>query len=476
MFLRKIHNLKNSLLFRLAILYALNFTVLSSICFLIFYYRIYSVNMERMDLDLLEEAEKITNLKADIAVEEIRSAIARVAEFENPDEKFYRLFNFKGDILSSTDMSSWSAVDTQDTISKFQKEGVNYVAQTMTMPGRDIKARVLSANVGPDTVLQIGEILEETHEYLEIFRKLFSILIIILIIVSAFIGWFLARRALIDMAEVTEAAEEITKGSYDRRVQIKGQFKEIKRLGAAFNSMLDRIQSLLKSMKEINDNIAHDLRSPLARIRGIAEMNLLKEESIDDYKKMAANTIEECDSLIDMINTMLDITEAEAGVNGDKVEEFELVTLILEACELFRPIAEEKKINLKTNLPEFLTLKSDRKKMQRIVTNILENALKYTHEDGTVIVTASAQDGEIQIDFEDTGIGISGNDLPHIFERFFRCDQSRSQGGVGLGLSLVKAYTETINGTIRVESTLNQGSLFALTFIRQHLLNRPTNF
>jgi signal transduction histidine kinase len=166
-----------------------------------------------------------------------------------------------------------------------------------------------------------------------------------------------------------------------------------------------------------------------------------------------------------MINTMLDITEAEAGVNSVKEEEFELVALIQKACELFRPLAEEKKINLKTDLPESLIMMSDRKKMQRIVTNILENALKFTPENGTVAVSAAARDGEVQIDFEDTGVGISENDLPHIFERFYRCDRSRSQGGVGLGLSLVKAYTESMNGTIRVESTLNQGSRLALRFV-----------
>jgi signal transduction histidine kinase len=263
---------------------------------------------------------------------------------------------------------------------------------------------------------------------------------------------------------VTQTAEEISNGAYDRRVQIKGRVREIERLGASFNSMLDRIQSLLKSMKDINDNIAHDLRSPLARIRGIAEMNLLKEKSIDAYRDMAASTIEECDTLIGMINTMLDITEAEAGVNGVKAEEFELVALIQEACELFRPIADEKKINLKADLPESLTWISDRKKMQRIVTNLLENALKYTPVNGTVAVSAVAQNGEIHIHFKDTGIGISENDLPHIFERFYRGDRSRSQGGVGLGLSLVKAYTESMNGSIRVESTINQGSRFALRF------------
>jgi signal transduction histidine kinase len=363
-------------------------------------------------------------------------------------------------------MASWGTIARQEILSKMQNEELTYVVETLTIEERDDKARMITAIVGPDTVLQIGESLEEVDDYLDIFLQLFSMLIISLIIVSTIIGWLLARRATIDMEKVTVTAEEISNGAYDRRVQINGRFKEIERLGATFNGMLDRIQSLLNSMKEINDNIAHDLRSPLARIRGIAEMSLLKEKSIDAYQEMAASTIEECDTLIGMINTMLDITEAEAGVNGVKSEEFELVALILEACELFRPIAEEKKINLKTDLPESLMLKSDRKKMQRIITNVLENAIKYTPEDGTVIISAAAQNGEVQIDFKDTGTGISENDLPHIFERFYRCDRSRSQGGVGLGLSLVRAYTESINGSVHVESAPNQGSLFALRFVR----------
>jgi len=466
MFLRKLHNLKNSLLFRLTILYAVAFTVLSIIGFLICYYRIYAVTMERLDFELLEKTEKYTALMKDAGLEGVRPAIADEAGHEGSQEDFYRLLNFKGDVLFTTDMSFWGSADQQDQLQKLQNNGETHLIQTVKFARRDDKARMITAILGPDTVLQIGESLEELDEYLNIFLELFSILIVSLTIVSTIIGWLLARRATIDMQEVTETAEEISNGAYDRRVHIKARYREIERLSAAFNSMLDRIQSLLKSMKEINDNIAHDLRSPLARIRGIAEMSLLKEQSIDAYKDMAASTIEECDTLIGMINTMLDITEAEAGVNGVQTEEFELTALIREACELFRPIAEEKKINLKADLPGSLTLKSDRKKMQRIVTNLLENAIKYTSEDGKVTVSAATQDGEIHIDFKDSGVGISENDLPHIFDRFYRCDRSRSQGGVGLGLSLVKAYTESINGTIRVESTLNQGSRFALRFIR----------
>jgi signal transduction histidine kinase len=233
-----------------------------------------------------------------------------------------------------------------------------------------------------------------------------------------------------------------------------------------FNHMLDRIQILLRSMKEINDNIAHDLRSPLARIRGTAEMSLSDDKTLSEYREMAVNTIEECDSLMEMINTMLDITEAEAGVNGGIEEEFDIVNIIAEACELFRPIAEEKSILLDYNLPGSLPFRGDKKKMQRIVTNLLENAIKYTPDQGRVIVAAKAENNEIQISINDTGIGISADDLPHIFERFYRCDRSRPQGGVGLGLSLAQAYARAMNGMIRVTSVVDKGSTFTLCFGR----------
>ncbi len=466
MFLRKIKILGNSLLFRLTILYTLTFTLLAIISFSVFYYQIYSVTMERMDEELMEETAYYSEYLARLGLVSLKKKLIEETASENPEEEFYRLIDFKGNVLDASDMSPWNPVDKTAIVEEFKNSKISYKFRTITQPEEDHKARMISAVIGPDTILQKGESLEEAREYLEIFRNLFSILTGFLITASAIIGWYLAKRALTDMADVTQAAEEIAQGSYDRRVEIKGRYREIERLGTTFNKMLDRIQILLRSMKEINDNIAHDLRSPLARIRGIAEMTLMDEKSINDYKEMAINTIEECDSLIDMINTMLDITEAEAGVNGTTDEDFDVVSIVSDACELFRPIADQNGIELTSSLPEALPFQGSKKKMQRIVTNILENAIKYTPEQGTVAVSATAKNGKIQIIFNDTGVGISADDLPHIFERFYRCDRSRPQGGVGLGLCLAKAYTEAMNGFINVTSAVNKGSTFTLSFVQ----------
>ena len=465
MFLKKIKALRESLLFRLTILYALAFTLLAILSFTVFYHWIYSVTMERMDEELLGEVKYYSQFLGESGLTGLQERLTEEADSEDPEEEFYRLMDFKGNILTTSDISVWGSIDKSGIIVELKGSEIDHVFQTIALDD-DMKARVIAAAIGPDVILQIGESLDEANEYMEVFRDLFFLLSGVLIIASTFVGWYLARHALSDMADVTQTAEDISGGDYSRRVEVKGQFKEIERLGMTFNNMLDRIQILLRSMKEINDNIAHDLRSPLARIRGIAEMSLTNDKTLSDYREMAVNTIEECDSLIEMINTMLDITEAEAGVNGGMEEEFDIVDITTKACELFRPIADDKNIGLNYDLPASLPFRGDKKKMQRIVTNILENAIKYTPEQGTVSVAAKAENTEIRISVNDTGIGISADDLPHIFERFYRCDRSRPQGGVGLGLSLAQAYAKTMNGMISVSSVVNQGSTFMLCFVQ----------
>jgi signal transduction histidine kinase len=273
----------------------------------------------------------------------------------------------------------------------------------------------------------------------------------------------MARQALQGVKEVTRTAHEISRGSLDQRVLVKSKDEEIETLAATFNGMLDRIQSLMGGIKEISDNIAHDLRSPITRIRGIAEMTLTIGKSVREYEDMAVNTIDECDQLLDMINTMLEISETEAGAVTLASKKIDLGSLLQDACDLFRATAEAKGLTIVFKPCDHSSVYGDNPKLQRLMVNLLDNAVKYTPPGGTITVSVKQSDGRMVTAISDTGIGISEEDLPRVFTRFFKCDPSRSQAGCGLGLNLAKAIVHSHGGTIRVASSPGKGSTFTVS-------------
>ena len=285
-----------------------------------------------------------------------------------------------------------------------------------------------------------------------------------LFIFAAIVGWFMARRALAGVETVTQTARQISEGSLKERVPVKKHQDEIDQLAITFNQMLDRIQKLVTGIKEMSDNIAHDLKSPITRIRGISEVTLTTGASVREYKNMAASTIEECDRLLEMINTMLVISRAEAGVNKLDAKEMDIAAAVTNAWELFEAPAEDKNLKFTCDAAGPLRVSGDQRLIQRMIANLIDNAIKYTSAGGTVKVAVHRQnDHSVVITVKDSGIGISDQDLPHIFERFYRCDPSRSEAGIGLGLSFARAVARAHGGDITVSSIPDQGSTFAVT-------------
>jgi len=306
--------------------------------------------------------------------------------------------------------------------------------------------------------------METYSRLLDAFKGLVITTMAFLIVLAAGVGWFMAKRAVSGVESVTRTARMISAGTIEKRVPVKARGDEIDQLAITFNQMLDRVETLLTELREMTDNIAHDLKSPVTRIRGAAEVTLTTGRSLGEYEAMAASTIEECDRLLDMINTMLLISKTEAGVDKLNLEEIDLTRTVRDACELFRPSAEDKGITLNCEAWEGLKVTGDVRMIQRALSNLLDNGVKYTPPGGRVDVSVSENEQRhVLISIKDTGVGISESELPRIFERFYRGDQSRSQTGVGLGLNLARAIVRAHGGDIRVTSAPGQGSTFIVS-------------
>ncbi|MGA1870617.1 MAG: sensor histidine kinase [bacterium] len=468
---RSLLNLRKTLAFRLTLWYAVIFTISSFIAFLITYHIISSILSTRTDEALVRDVNEFKNLFLEKGLNEAKLEVIREAEAAGIEKIFFRLISLYGEQIATSDMSPWGAITIERIALREINKGTSHYFETLTIPGREYGVRTIYGKIGTDLVLQIGLSLQEDAKFLLVFREIFGFTMIFIILLAAVIGWFMARKALIGVEEVTHAALEISQGgALERRVPVKTRGDEIERLAATFNSMLDRIHALVAGIKEMSDNIAHDLKSPIARIRGNTEITFTNGVSVSEFRDMAADTIEECDQLLGMINTMLDISEAETCSHSLNYTDVDLSEIILDACELFAPIAEDKCITLTKDIPQSCVISGDLQGLQRMVANLIDNALKYTPSEGTVSISIHNESDNVIISIKDTGIGISEEDVPHIFKRFYRCDKSRSESGVGLGLSLAHAIVQKHRGKITVTSKINKGSLFAVTLPKKQIV------
>jgi len=336
----------------------------------------------------------------------------------------------------------------------------------LDLPARDHPVRAVYGAISRDLVIEIGESVEDDEEFVATLLRGIVTPLSAFVLLGLPAGWFLARRALRGVEDVTRTATEIAAGALDRRVAVQGEGDELARLAQVFNAMLDRIQALVLGLREMADHLAHDLRSPLTRIRAAAELAQGTSRTNAAEASLAATATEECDRLLEMINTNLEITETESGAAYLHLADIDLVELVRDACELFQTVAEDRQIKLTAVLPAHGRLRADRQRLQRVIANLLDNALKYTPPGGEVRITLLDEGPRVRLSVEDTGVGIAPAERERIFERFYRSDRSRSEPGNGLGLALCLASVRAHGGEISVESEPGRGSTFSVTLFR----------
>jgi len=464
MFFARINKLRHTLAFRLTLWYAMLFVLSAFIVFVLFYMLITSVIHQRTDDNLLTLRNRLATVYSLQGMDMLQRAAALQAQAAGEKKMFYRLFYQSGVVFSSSNMSYWREIGIDRDAVETVLANNTHAFVTHRVPGSAFQARVIYARIGNTVMLQMGYSMEEEQRLLQVFNQIFTTTMFGLLVLAVVGGWFMAQRALSGVAMVTRTAQQISDQDLNTRVPVRHRHDEIDLLAITFNQMLDRVQMLVTGIRQMNDNIAHDLRSPITRIRGLAEVTLTSSPGEEEYRQMAASTIEECDRLLDMINTMLTISRTEAGVTPVERTSVDLAAVTGDACELFQPLAEDKSLIMDLQVNGRANLNGDQRMLQRMVANLIDNAIKYTPAGGRIAVRLlSCKDKQICLTVEDTGIGIPFEDQARIFERFFRGDQSRNQAGAGLGLSLARAIARAHGGEIQVTSTLDKGSLFTVT-------------
>lgn len=287
--------------------------------------------------------------------------------------------------------------------------------------------------------LLVGRDVQESHDLGERLRDTLIWVVAFAVALGLLGGLAMSRNMLRKIDAINRASRDIMAGDLSRRVTLSGANDELDRLAQNLNDMLGEIERLMTGMRQVTDNVAHDLRTPLNRLRGRLEVTLMGPASETSYRAAMEETIAEAEGLLNTFNALLGIVEAEAGAGRGDLAELDTGILATDVAELYTPLAEEKGITLVCETAEGLVVTGDRHLLSQALANLADNAVKYTASGGTVTVTARRDNNTVELAVADTGPGIPEADHERVLERFQRLEASRNSPGSGLGLSLVAA-------------------------------------
>lgn len=439
--------------FRIILLY-------SSIIFLSFmvlFFLVYSFFQVYLDSrtteQLVEKAKSYRILYRQEKLDGLLKQINKEVEILNLSEHFFRIYDKNGGtVLSIGDFPY--GIDT----GKVVKEKPDYY-----LIKKVADYYVVVYRLSPKYTLVIGRSSHSNNRLLSRLRDIFFLSSGFSLLVSVLGGFVITATITRKLKKISDTAREISNSmDLNSRIKTTGSGDEIDDLSGIINNLLDRIQMLVNTIKDTSESIAHDLKTPIARIRSSVENAIIRNNLPKECTDLLGYVLEETDIINQMIADLLMISKIESGAYTLRYEDFNVSTAVRRLCQLFKEYASSRHIDIIWDIQEDIVIRADSKLLSRAIANLIDNSIKFNVEGGKVVVELKKEDDRVFLKVQDTGVGIPADKIDKIFERFYMVDDSRSVYGSGLGLSLVKAVVEAHGGVINVESEEGKGTSFKI--------------
>jgi heavy metal sensor kinase len=440
---------------RLAAWYAVVF-VGTSLAIVLLTYRLLAASLEERDQQLVTSTlREYSQRYTEGGLRSLADAVEIEQRSGRRERLFVRVVRGPSETLFLSAPYAWNDFDVS------RLRGLGGLEEILSESGT-ARLEVASARLADGTLLQVGKSSENREALLARFRTVLAIISLVIVAVALAGGAIVTRSTLQPIRQLIAAVRGIVRtGRIDARVPVREERDAIDELSVLFNEMLDRITTLIRGMEHALDNVAHDLKTPMTRLRGVAE-RALQSNDAQAQREALVTSLEESERMLAMLDTLMDISEAETGTMRLDVTAVPLAPLVGEVVELYENIAEDKRISVSTDVAAELTVPADSNRLRQVLANLIDNAIKYTPPGGRVEVRARRDGSVVRLDVADSGVGIAARDLPHIWERLYRGDQSRNERGLGLGLSLVRAIVVAHGGTVDVSAEPGRGATFTV--------------
>lgn len=462
MYLNRIRNSFKKIHFRLALIFSLIFIISSGIVFAFSFLFLYNAMNNSLEN---ETNRRLLNYWALFQSNGLDSVIGEIDKesFLYGDQPFFaRIADNKNITLFLRYPEAWSDY----LLEELEDMPIIDFRKTLILRSKN-SGNILKAYtvyLSKDYILQIGISTAQSNQLLTLYRRNFIFLLFGLVLLGFGTGAFFSRRFLLPVRNLNSTLKEIiATGDFSKRIKERGVSDDFEEISILFNKMLKRIETLIYQMKENIDIVAHDLRTPMTIFRGYAEQAIRDPKNPQAAGEALYASLEQSEKILSMLDTIMDISEAESGTLKLKKEVLNLGQLVKSLVEMYEYIGEERNITITLKALE-CSINADPTRIRQAIGNILDNAVKYSPNNSIINIDMEIIDEQIILKIIDRGPGITKEDMPFIWDRLYRSPMVKSIPGTGLGLSLVKAVIMAHNGTIEVESSSDNGTMFIIYF------------